>query len=170
MNSMSEELATVFGVLWVTVPILALYASVMGYKRKIVVYESRADLNLTCLSLISLVLTLIAFGAEVPVLGWPLLILSLLLLAIAVRHAFRANTGARRGFLSVIAKYALLGLVVLLALLAIASAVAALQDMKNKRYKGAVGSAALSASGAFGFISIRRLINQLVAEQSETRN
>lgn len=102
-----------FALLAVFVPILAIYGSVLGYKRRLVVYESRADLNLTCLSLISMVPSGIAFATESYRLGWSLLVLSAVLIAISVRRAFRVNRTVWHGVLSVFAKYALLGLVAL---------------------------------------------------------
>jgi len=161
----SDMLGTFLGLLTVTGLVLAICGSVMGYQRKIVVYDSRADLNITCISLISLAPSGIAFGIS-PFVGWPVVLVSATLFGASAVRAFKANRTVWRGVLSVFAKYALLGLVVLCALVALDGAFTVVEDAKMKRYKQAVGNAALAAGGAAGFVAVRRLLNRLVAERT----
>jgi len=153
------------GLSTVTGLILAICGSVLGCQRKIVVYDSRAGLNITCISLISLVPSGIAFGIS-PVVGWPALLVSAALFGASTVRAFKANRTAWGGVLSVFAKYALLGLVVFCALIAIGGTFAAIDEAKKKRYKQAAANGVAGAVGAVGFVTVRRLINRLITERA----
>jgi hypothetical protein len=146
--------------------ILAIYGSVLGYRRRIVVYGSKADLTVTSASIISWACTGIAFGfrAEAPFAVWLLLLLSVILAINSIKRSARANKTAWEAVLSVFAKYALLALITLCAVIAVGGAFAAADEAKKKRYKEAAANAAAGAVGTAGFFAVRRLINQLITE------
>jgi small-conductance mechanosensitive channel len=146
--------------------ILAIYGSVLGYRRKIVVYDSKADITVTSASIISWACTGIAFGcrSEAPFAFWLLLLLSVILTINAITRSARANKTAWGATLSVFAKYALLALITLCALIAVGGAFAAIDETKKKQYKQAAADAAAGAVGAAGVFAVRKLINQLITE------
>ena len=153
--------------------ILAICGSVLGYKRKLVVYDSKADLNVTCASIISWICSGIAFGcrSESPLavwMAWALLLLGVVLAINSIKRSAKANRTAWRTILSVFAKYALLALITLCAVIAVGGAFGAIDEAKKKRYKEAAANAAAGAVGAAGFLAVRRLINQLITENPST--
>jgi hypothetical protein len=163
---------TLIGLLWLlglAGLILAICGSVLGYKRKLVVYDSKADLNVTCASIIFWMCSGIAFGSrsESPLavwMAWPLLLLSVVLTINSIKRSAKANRTAWETVLSVFAKYALLALIALCALIAVGGTFAAVDEAKKKRYKQAAANAAAGAVGVAGFLAVRRLINQLITE------
>ncbi len=151
--------------------ILAIYGSVLGCTRKIVVYDSKKDLNVTCASIVSWACTGIAFhlNAEAPFVIWVLLPLSIILTFTLVGSSLRANKSAWEGILSVFAKYALLVLIMFSAIIAVAGALATAQGIKQKKYKEATSTAAVGAAGAAGFYFLEQLINDLITKDTSVK-
>jgi hypothetical protein len=168
MNDVHDALAVLCGllavILAVIVPILALIGSVLGYQRKIVVYDGQTDLAITCGSIVALMFSFLAFAAG-PLVGCAALLLSGGLVFVSMKHSFNANTTVWNGLLAVFAKFAFLGLIIFCALVAIGGVFSTIAEAKKKRYKQAAGNAAMAAVGAIGFVSVRRLINRLVTER-----
>jgi len=167
-NNAPNGVIILFWLLPVIGLILAIVGSVLGYQRKIVVYDGRTDLHVTIASIVSLVGPIVAFRlrTEEPWLFWLLVSLFLVLPFDSIRRSYRANQTVGKTILSVFAKYALLFLITFCALIAVGGALAAVEEVKKKRYGQAAQQAATAAAGAAGLIALRRLINHLVTEQS----
>ena len=150
--------------------ILAICGSVLGYQRKIAVYDSKADLTVTSASVVSWTCTGIAFGcrSEVPFAVWLILLISVVLTINSIHRSARANKTAWEAILSIFAKYALVGLITVSALIAVGGALAAVDEAKKKRYEQAAANAATAAVGVVGFLALRRLINRLTTENPST--
>ena len=147
----------------------AVYGSRLGLQRKIVVYDSVTDLNITCASVMLLVGGIVAFcfRAEAPFviwIGWALLIPGIIFTFNTITRSSKANATHIKGMLSVLAKYALLGLITCSAFITIGAGYTALEEAKKKNYKKAVANAATAAVGAAAFCGSKSLINRLITE------
>ncbi|MBM3861641.1 MAG: hypothetical protein FJ395_18615 [Verrucomicrobia bacterium] len=147
--------------------ILAISGSVLGYKRKIVVYYGRDDLYLTIVSIVSWMFSVMTVGlaADKPWIVLAMAAWSAIVTLVSIALSFRANNTIWAGILSVFAKYALLMVIASCAALAISGALAAMEDTKKKQYKDATKSAAAAAVGAAGFLALRKLISRLITEK-----
>lgn len=161
------------GLFLLIVLILATIGSNLGYKRRIVVYDSRADLKITVASIISWLCSGFAFylSREDPDAVWIgrlLSLLSIILTTNSITRSSRANETVWNGILSVFAKYVVIVVLVVFAMIAYGGAAAAFDDAKKKRYKQAAADAAVAAVGAAGFVSVRQRIKALIAEPPPT--
>jgi aminopeptidase N len=90
--------------------------------------------------------------------------LSVVLTINSITRSARANKTAWKATLSVFAKHTFVILIAFFGLIAVFGTFAAVEDAKKKQYKQAAADAALAAVGAAGFISLRKLISQLITK------
>ena len=153
-------------VLGIIVLILAIIGCSKGSQRKIVVYDSKADLVVTCVSIISSACSGFTFGSrsDAPVVFWLLFLPSIVLVSNSIKRSVRANRTAWEGILSVFAKYTFVILFVLSGMVAVIGTLSAARDAKKKDYKQAAANGVVAALGVAGFVSLRKLICQLIEE------
>ena len=151
------------------VAILVIIGSQLGLKRKIVVYDSRTDLHLTCVSLIvwaicgGVILAVRGESSNVGMLVVVVLLGGILSLS-PVRRSWRANKTAWNTILSVLTKYILVVVVTILGIITLQSGFGAVENTKKKKYEDAAANILATIIGALGFWRVRKLINDLIAE------
>ena len=161
-------------ILCLVVLILVIVGSNLGLKRKIVVYDSRTDLHLTCVSLIVWAISggvILAVRQDPANIGVLFLVpfLGGLLSISPIRRSWRANKTVWNTILSVVTKYAMIVVVTMLGMITIQSAFGAFEETKKKRYEDAAANALAAVGGAVGFMRVRKLINDLIAETPPTK-
>ena len=151
------------------VAILVIIGAQLGLKHKIVVYDSRTDLHRTCASLIvwaicgGVILAVRGESSNVGMLVVVVLLGGILSLS-PVRRSWRANKTAWNTILSVLTKYALIVVVTLLGIITLQSGFGAVENTKKKKYEDAAANILATIIGALGFWRVRKLINDLIAE------
>lgn len=160
--------------LCLVVLILVIVGSHLGLKHKIVVYDSRTDLHLTCVSLIvwaicgGVILAVRQNPANIGVLFLVLFLGGILSIS-PIRRSWQANKTVWNTILSVVTKYAMIVIITMLGIITIQSAFGAFEETKKKRYEDAAANALAAVGGAFGFMRVRKLINDLIVEIPVTK-
>ena len=171
-----DALVGLFCALGASVLILAIIGSTLGQKRRLVVYDGRADLHVTCASIISWACSGIAYlwrkdPGVTPVIvwiSWLVFLVSIVLTINSIKRSFRANKTAWKGTLSMFAKFTLSGLLMGLGMVTLGGLVGATEAVKDKRYKNAAEQAAVAALGGMGYFAVRKHVNQLIVEAPST--
>ncbi len=147
--------------LFLTSLVLAIPGTILGFRRKIVIYDAKTDLYHTWIIIFSFILCGFGFANSQWV-GWTLLSLGIICLLLSVLRSFRANQSVGKVILAMPTKFVLLVAIAICGVIAVGGALAAAQGVKDKKYKEAAGAAAVGAAGAGGFYFLNKFINTLI--------
>jgi len=160
----SEATKTIFisyGVLLVAGLLLTIPGIIWANRKEVVIYDGKADLILSCVTLPFVVISLADLSFEDPF-SWAIHIAGLILLLCSAWMSFAANNNIGKTIVVVPTKLVLVGLIAFCALLALEGFVGGLKAQKKKDYEEAASKYITGAIGAFGVYQLHKLIARFV--------
>jgi len=165
------------GLVFFTTLVLVIIGSILGFQKKIVIYESRKDFNRAGFGLLFLIVSVVATAVAIEF-GWLLWIpfsLTILLVFFCGKRCYRANGSFGKAFVALPTKFVLAGLLAFCGLVAGAATLvgvktgaegfsAKTEEQKKKKYKEASQMLALGAGATGAYVLLNKLIDRLITE------
>ena len=159
----TKTIFIVYGILIVAGLLLAIPGILWANKGKVIIYDGKADLILSCVTLPFVVISLADLSFE-DWFSWAVHIAGLILLFCSAWRSFAANQTIGKTIVAVATKFVLVGLIAFCALLALEGLVGGFKAAKKRDYEEAAGKFITGAIGAFGVYHLQKLIAKFVRE------
>jgi hypothetical protein len=158
-----------YGVVLVTVLLLAIPGIIWGRKGKLVVYRGKSDLFLSCVTLPVVVISLADLSFE-DWFSWAIKIAGLILFSCSVWLSYRANQNVGKTIVAMATKFVLVGLIAFCALLALEGLFGGIKAQRKRDYEEAAAKYITGVLGAFGVYHLHKLIATFVRESPLPNN